>query len=673
MRQYSEILGVKVDRLSTDQVLDRISEFVASAKPHHVVYVNVDGINRFFSDKRYCKIVNEADLVYPDGMGVVWASKFSDKPLSERVNAGDFLPDLCKVCVEKGYKIYLLGSEKGVAEGASDYLQKKHKGLKIVGTGDGFFDDKDEEKIIKEINKLSPDILLVGMGVPRQEKWIKRNMRRLNVPVCWGVGALFDFYSLRIKRAPIIMRKIGLEWLFRLMIEPRRLWRRYIIGNFLFTLRLFTLLALDAFLISVGWIGAYWIRYLLNDSLNNPINPFSIYLYALPGIVGLWILMCIFFDLYRQRPRMDRFEEFSIIVKAVLMGILSTMSFSFMFKEFDFGRLVVLISGMLNLFLLIFSRNLITSVDRILERKEYGLKKALIVGTGEFAQQIKKEIEDMPAGYNVVSFIGLDHVADLEKVVDKHEIDEIFIAAPDMPLKEKLNLVSSHKELDVEFKIISDAFRLFAKRIKLDKIMDIPVVDISSSEEDRFYLIIKSVADFLLAFIGILLFLPFGFIIAIFIKFESRGPIFFWQDRVGKDFQIFKMLKFRTMHHEVDEYELSPNDLNDPRVTPIGRFLRRWSLDELPQLFNVLKGDMSLVGPRPEMVFLVEKYESWQKERLLVKPGITGLWQIAGRKNLPLHKNIEYDFYYIKHRSLVLDFLILLKTIPAVLKRHGAY
>lgn len=673
MRQFSEVLGVKIDRLSTDQVLKQISSFVVSGKPHQVVYINVDGINRFLSDKRYRKIVNEADLVYPDGQGVVLASKFSEKTLNERVNAGDFLPDLCRLCVENEYKIYMLGSEKGVAKKAADYLCKKFDGLKIVGFHDGFFGHKDEEGIIKEINQLSPDILLVGMGVPLQEKWIKRNLPLLNVPVCWGVGALFDYYSLRVKRAPRFMREIGLEWLFRFIIEPRRLWRRYLIGNFVFALRLFTLLTLDAFLISTAWIGAYWIRYALNKIIDYPINPFGVYLYALPGIVGLWILMSIFFDLYRRRPRIDRVEEFAVIVKAVLMGLLVTMAFSFLFKEFDFGRSVVLIFGMLNLFLLSLSRNLITFIDRILERQEYGLKKVLIIGSGNLAQKIKKEIVDMPSGFEVVGGIGVDDLPNLEKIVDKQEIDEIYIADSDMTLKDKLNLVALHKNLDAEFKIVSDAFRIFANRIKLDKIMDVPILDLSSQGKDRFYIIAKSLADFLLAIIGICLFLPIGIIIAIFIKLESHGPVFFIQERVGKDFRLFKMLKFRTMYREVDEYELSPNDVKDPRVTPFGRFLRLWSLDELPQLFNVLKGDMSLVGPRPEMVFLVNQYESWQKERLCVKPGITGLWQITGRKDLPLHKNIEYDFYYIKHCSIVLDLLILLKTVPAVLKKRGAY
>ena len=133
------------------------------------------------------------------------------------------------------------------------------------------------------------------------------------------------------------------------------------------------------------------------------------------------------------------------------------------------------------------------------------------------------------------------------------------------------------------------------------------------------------------------------------------------------------MYKFRTMHDDVDRYAVAPRDSNDDRITPYGRWLRGTSIDELPQLWNVLKGDMSLVGPRPEMPFIAETYDDWQRRRLSVKPGITGLWQILGRKDLPMHENLQYDFYYIRNRSLSLDLSILLRTVGAVLSRRGAF
>ncbi|MBI5754912.1 sugar transferase, partial [Candidatus Peregrinibacteria bacterium] len=181
------------------------------------------------------------------------------------------------------------------------------------------------------------------------------------------------------------------------------------------------------------------------------------------------------------------------------------------------------------------------------------------------------------------------------------------------------------------------------------------------------------ILDFTLSFIGSLLFLPFFLVIAIAIRLDSRGPAIFKHARIGKDGQPFQMYKFRTMYQNVKEADFSPRDIEDKRVTSVGRFLRKSSLDEVPQLWNVLKGEMSLVGPRPEMPFLVEKYTNWQKKRLDVKPGITGLWQILGRKDLPLTENIEYDFYYIKNRSTLLDLVILFKTAVAVVTGRGAY
>ena len=166
---------------------------------------------------------------------------------------------------------------------------------------------------------------------------------------------------------------------------------------------------------------------------------------------------------------------------------------------------------------------------------------------------------------------------------------------------------------------------------------------------------------------------PLAFVFALLIKLDSKGPVVFAHERVGKDGKRFQMLKFRTMVADCDPYAEAPVDQNDARITRFGRFLRRTSLDEIPQLINVLGGRMSLVGPRPEMPFIANEYTEWQAARLEVKPGLTGLWQVAGRKNLPLHENLEYDFYYVKNQSLALDLEILMRTIPAVILGKGAY
>lgn len=184
---------------------------------------------------------------------------------------------------------------------------------------------------------------------------------------------------------------------------------------------------------------------------------------------------------------------------------------------------------------------------------------------------------------------------------------------------------------------------------------------------------VKRVLDIVFALTGLVIFLPFWLLIGLLIRLDSPGKAVFTHTRIGKNGKPFTLVKFRTMYKGVKDEELAPQNPEDKRITRIGRFLRRTSLDEMPQLLNVLKGDMSLVGPRPEMPFIVEHYTPLERKRLLVKPGLTGLWQIMGRKDLPLHHNVEFDFYYITRRSLWMDFVIILKTFAVVISGKGAY
>lgn len=187
------------------------------------------------------------------------------------------------------------------------------------------------------------------------------------------------------------------------------------------------------------------------------------------------------------------------------------------------------------------------------------------------------------------------------------------------------------------------------------------------------YEAVKRLFDLLLSLVALILFLPFWLIIVVIIRLDSPGKAVFNHTRIGKDGKPFKLYKFRTMYEGVKDQELSPQSPNDERITGIGKFLRRTSLDEVPQLINIIKGDMAIVGPRPEMPFIVHHYTPNERKRLLIKPGLTGLWQIMGRKDLPLHHNLEFDFYYIQHRSMWLDFLIILRTFGVVISGKGAY
>lgn len=184
---------------------------------------------------------------------------------------------------------------------------------------------------------------------------------------------------------------------------------------------------------------------------------------------------------------------------------------------------------------------------------------------------------------------------------------------------------------------------------------------------------VKRFLEVIFSIIIIILLSPIWLLLVILIRINSKGKAIFMHKRVGKDGREFNLYKFRTMYEGVKDQEFAPTSPNDPRITKMGRFLRKTSLDEVPQFWNIIKGDMSLVGPRPEMPFIVKDYSDLERTRLLLRPGLTGLWQIKGRKDLPLHENIEFDLYYIINQSFLLDLIILIKTIMVVLKGKGAY
>jgi exopolysaccharide biosynthesis polyprenyl glycosylphosphotransferase len=209
--------------------------------------------------------------------------------------------------------------------------------------------------------------------------------------------------------------------------------------------------------------------------------------------------------------------------------------------------------------------------------------------------------------------------------------------------------------------------------MQIDEIDEVPVVEIRNAKLPPLQSAAKRILDVVVSLILLIILAVPMLLLAWLIKLQSPGPAFFVQKRVGLHGKLFNMLKFRTMNVDSEQYAPAPTSATDPRITPSGQWLRKFSIDEFPQLINVLRGDMSMVGPRPEMPFLVEKYQAWERRRLDVKPGITGLWQIVGRKNLPLSLNMEYDFYYIKNQSLLFDIIILIKTIPAVVFGKGAF
>lgn len=332
----------------------------------------------------------------------------------------------------------------------------------------------------------------------------------------------------------------------------------------------------------------------------------------------------------------------------------------------------------------------------VYSRKTFIYRRILLVGTTSQGIQVAREFVRYPwAGFQVVGYMGdkvvleddiphLGSIDDTVHVVAKHNIDEIVFAMLPQERERVMQISLELQQQPVMLHMVPDVIDMAFVRTPVQILGGIPVISLRESALTEPQRMLKRTFDFVASLLLLCLLSPIFFIIAILIKLESPGPIFFLQERIGQHGQRFKMIKFRSMYedaekrwkevaHRDSEGRLIHKTINDPRITRVGQKLRRTSLDELPQLINVLKGEMSLVGPRPEMPYIVEEYEAWQWQRFRVPPGITGWWQVNGRSDRPMHLNTDDDLYYIQNYSFWLDLRILLRTVVVVLRGHGAY
>lgn len=328
-------------------------------------------------------------------------------------------------------------------------------------------------------------------------------------------------------------------------------------------------------------------------------------------------------------------------------------------------------------------------------------RKALIIGTGSRALNFFEKLNDRPNPYEVIGYMDenwsgrvsfdqtglpfLGGLNDLDSILAAQVIDEVLVALPMKSFYDKIeSLVKSCEEQGITVRCLNDLFPLQTARMVSQNIWDQPVLTIHSAPIHRFSMGLKRALDLAVSLSLLIILLPFFIVAGALIKFDSRGPVFFVQDRMGYNKRMFPFLKFRTMVSDAEErlkdvaslnMETGPafKIRNDPRITRFGKLLRKTSLDELPQLINILRGEMSLVGPRPLFRWEIERIdEPWIKRRFSMKPGLTGLWQVSGRSNLAFDKRIELDLYYIDNWSIWLDLKVLLKTVPAVIFGRGA-
>ena len=393
--------------------------------------------------------------------------------------------------------------------------------------------------------------------------------------------------------------------------------------------------------------------------------------------------------LYKKRSSLMNIHEMQLILKGSFMGLLIFMSITFFIRGFFLPRLYICLFSLCVVVLMLFERFLFFQLEQHFHTAGLGVSHVLIYPAGDLGKKIAKVMLQSPKfGYKPVGFLNGDvnpgHAAEdllptvggvetAGQVIDSMGIDGVLIAGMDTPHKKTWKLIDECRKLGVKFWIIPDITRTAFRRSDIFDIAQMPAIGMADFRMGLPKRIAKRVFDIIISALLLFLLSPLFLITIILIKKNSPGPALFNQKRIGLNGRVFRLWKFRTMYATLPKYDYAPTGGNDSRVTRVGRFLRRTSLDELPQLWNVIRGDMSIVGPRPEMPFIVEHYDSNTRQRILVKPGITGLWQVSADRGVPIHENLEYDFYYMENHSFFMDMAIFLKTIISTVRGIGAF
>jgi exopolysaccharide biosynthesis polyprenyl glycosylphosphotransferase len=466
--------------------------------------------------------------------------------------------------------------------------------------------------------------------------------------------------------------------------------------------------AIDAFLVFVAFGLAYWLRYRLEfggEILPGFSQPFSFFYDIVILLMVVTVVVFQLRGLYRL-PRWTSFlDEALIIASSATTAVAIIILYSFLQRFFP-SRLIFIYAWILMILILISKRLIVRLVRQILWARGVGVDRVLIVGAGRAGQRIMQHIYSHPQlGYRVIGFLGdqpaeanwgiaterrverppyLGDPGAIEETIRQHNVSEVIIALPPTEHRNIFRMIQQCRQMDVSFTFLPDLFEMALDRVAIHEVAGLPLIELRESRIRGWNYILKRAMDVVIASAVLLVTAPLLVLIALAIKLDSPGPVFLRQVRIGRDGDEFICYKFRSMvqdaearKHELMAQEGNNGPLfkmkNDPRVTRVGWFLRKTSLDELPQFFNVLLGEMSVVGPRPQVPAEVELYEDWHYQRLEVTPGLTGLWQVSGRSDLSFDEMVKLDLYYAENWSPWLDIKLMLRTVPAVLFGRGAY
>jgi len=446
---------------------------------------------------------------------------------------------------------------------------------------------------------------------------------------------------------------------------------------------------------------AFYLAYRLRQAITVPppvnIAPFADYVGMMIIQVVTLPLLFFFSRLYDVKRSMPRLDEFYRLFAATSIGTIVTIALTtFLFKnsslELDFPRVMVIYAWLLTVVLVTASRSLWVVVRNLLRQRGIWTDRLLIVGTGEVGRMILQKTRQMPRlGYRVVGFVDGDSAVgqeimgvpvlgsmdDIPELITAHEIKEVIIGRPELSHQEVLAIISRCERGQVGIKIFPDLFQIIATELSIGDLGGLPLLNVRDIALRGWRLTLKRTVDLVGSAVGLIILSPFLMLIAVAIKLDSPGPVFYAQERMGLDARPFWCLKFRSMRTDAEQNGPGWTTEDDPRVTRMGKLIRRMSIDELPQLINVLLGDMSLVGPRPERPVYVDQFRRSiprYMDRHREKAGMTGWAQVNGlRGDTSIAERLKYDLWYIENWSLWLDFKIILRTIFAILGDRHAY
>jgi len=457
-------------------------------------------------------------------------------------------------------------------------------------------------------------------------------------------------------------------------------------------------LFLDFQLIFISLCIAYYLRFGLADlKAFDPPLQFKIFFFS---YLVVWYSLSRPFQLYASKRFAHFWQESLDVCKATIICSAIATVLAFWWREDPLSRLFLLYFWHVQTGSLILFRFFVRKVLRYIRLRGYNFRQVLIVGRNPRAEDIARRIQGIP-GFGVRILGCIDHpenenstgcnynfnlmgkLEDLEIILKNQVVDEVIITLPIKSFYSEIEkILSLCERVGVEVKVPTDIFSKKLARSRIIMYYNFQMIDFYTSPKMDCQLMVKRIMDISISLVLLIILSPLFLLISIIVKATSKGPVFFVQQRVGYNGRLFNCLKFRTMVENAEDLKKDLAKLdemvgpvfkikNDPRVTKVGRFLRKTSIDELPQLINVLKGDMSLVGPRPPVPVEVSQYELSDIRRLSMRPGITCTWQVRGRNTIPFDKWMELDRQYIDNWSLWMDIKILARTIPAVIRGTG--